>query len=55
MFMANDRNDHVYPVFAAHFLQFRSKILFSSFALASKAIIILHYSQLCTNYFYKKT
>ena len=27
MFTANDRNDHVYPVFAAHFLQFRSKIL----------------------------
>ena len=53
-FTANGRNDHV-TMFTLHLplAVFSLSVKLSSFALASKVRIILHYSNLCTNYFKK--
>ena len=55
MFMSNGKNDHVnmFTMYLSLTI-FSFLVKLSSFALASRVGIILHFSHLCTNFF-KKT
>ena len=55
MYTANDRNDHM-TMFILHFplAVFTYSVILSSFALASKARIILHFSHLYNYSFFQE-